>query len=138
MQRNCCVSLWRKSRRDHYSNVNEKNVCANRKYWKVVKLLLSGNIVSNEKITLVEREEIIKKNQANARVFNNFFSNIIANLDIPQYNQIDPICQNIKDPAINAIIKCRNRPSIIAIKERCTNSKFNFSFIGKNNILKRN
>ena len=58
-----------------------------------MKPLLSAKIVSNEKITLVEREGIIKNNQANARMFNNFFSNIIANLEIPQYNQID-LCQS--------------------------------------------
>ena len=101
-----------------------------------MKPLLPNNIVSNEKITLVEGEEIIKTNQVNAKVLNNFFSNIIKNLEIPQYNQVDPICRNIKDPVIKAIIKYRNHPSIITIKERCTNSKFSFSFIEKNDILK--
>ena len=65
-------------------------------------------------------------------MLNNFFSNIIKNLEIPQYNQVDPICQNIKDSVIKAIIKYRNHLSIIAFKERCTNSKFSFSFIEKN------
>ena len=37
---------------------------------------------------------------------------------------------------IKAIIKCRNHPGIIAIKERCSNSNFSFSFIEKNYILK--
>ena len=73
-------------------------------------------IVSNEKITLVEGKEIIKTDQANAKMLNNFFNNIIKNLEIPQYNQIDPICQNIIDPVIKAIIKYRNHPRIIAIK----------------------
>ena len=76
MQRNYCVSLLRKSKRDYYNNLNEKNICDNRKFWKVVKPLLSNKIVSNEKITLVEGKEIIKTNQANAKVLNNFFSNI--------------------------------------------------------------
>ena len=95
-----------------------------------MKPLLTNKIVSNEKITLVEGEKIIKTNQANAKVLNNFFSNAIKNLEIPQYNQVDPIGQNIKDPVIKAIIKSsRNLPRIIAIKERCTNSKISFSFI---------
>ena len=41
-----------------------------------------------------------------------------------------------KGPMIKAIIKYRNHPSIIAIKERCTNSKFSFSFIEKIYIFK--
>ena len=89
MQRNYCVSLLRKSKRDYYNNLNEKNICDNRKFWKIVKPLLSNKIVPNEKITLVGGKEIIKTNQANAKVLNNFFSNIIKNLEIPQYNQVN-------------------------------------------------
>ena len=73
--------------RDYYNNLNEKNVCDNRKFWKVVKPLLSNKIVSNKKITLAEGEEIIETDQASAEVLNNFFSSIIKNLEIPQYNQ---------------------------------------------------
>ena len=92
--------------------------------------------ISNEKITVVKGKEIIKTDQANAKMLNNFFSNIIKNLEIPQYNQIDPICQNIKDPVIKAIIKYRNHPRIIAIKERCSNLKFSSSFNEKDYTLK--
>ena len=77
IQRNYRVSLLRKSKRDFYNNLNEKNICDNRKFWKVVKPLLSNNTVSNEKITLVEGKEIIKTDQAYAKVLNNFISNII-------------------------------------------------------------
>ena len=42
-----------------------------------MKTLLSNEIVSNEKITLVEREEVIKIDQENAEVLNNFLSNIV-------------------------------------------------------------
>ena len=101
MQRNYCVSLSRKSKRDYYNSLNEKNTCDNRPFWKVVKPLLSNKIVSNEKITLVEGKEIVKIDHANAKVLNNFFS---------QCNQVDPIWQNIKEPVINY----RNHPSIIA------------------------
>ena len=83
----------------------------------------------------MEGLEIIKTNQANAIVLNDLFSNIIKNLEIPQYNR-DLISQNIMDPVIKAIIKYRNYPAIIAIKERCTNSEYSFSFIEKNDIFK--
>ena len=36
----------------------------------------------------------------------------------------------------NTIKQYRNHPSIIAIKERCINSKSNFSFIDKTHVLK--
>ena len=69
-------------------------------------------------------------------MLNNFSSNTIKNLENPQYNEADTICQNIKDPVIKTIIKYRNPSRVIAIKERCTNSRFSFSFIEKKYILK--
>ena len=60
MERNYCVSLLRKSKRNYYNNLNEENICDNRKLSKVVKPLLSHEIVSNEKITLVERKKLLK------------------------------------------------------------------------------
>ena len=36
-QRNLCVTLLRKSKREFYGNLNEKKICDNKKYWGVVK-----------------------------------------------------------------------------------------------------
>ena len=65
-----------------------------------------------------------------------FFSNIIQNLDTQQYNWDDPICENINDPLLIAIVRYRNHPNIVAIKKFC-NSKSHFSFkdVQKENIL---
>ena len=68
---------------------------------------------------------------------NEFFANIVANLNIPQFNQTDRKSEKISDPVVKATVKCRAHPSIIAIKENCTStSNFNFSFIEKVDILK--
>ena len=57
-QRNLCVTLSRKSKREYYQNLSVENVCDNKKIWKVVKPLLSNIIMFSEKITLVERTKI--------------------------------------------------------------------------------
>ena len=68
---------------------------------------------------------------------NKFFSNVVTNLNISQFNQIDQTSENISDPVIIAIMKYRAHPSVIAIKENCTSkSNFNFSFVEKVDILK--
>ena len=36
MQQNYCVQLLRNSKRDYYNNLNEKNICDNKKFWKVM------------------------------------------------------------------------------------------------------
>ena len=38
-QRNYCVSLLRKSKRNYYSNLNVKDITDNKKFWKTIKPL---------------------------------------------------------------------------------------------------
>ena len=99
--------------------------------------MLFKKIKSNKRITLIENDEIIKTEKGTAKVLNTFFSNIVQNLDIQQYNVDDPICENINDPLLKAIVRYRNHPSIVAIKKFC-NSKSHFSFknVKKEEILK--
>ena len=136
-QRNLCVTLLRKGKREYYQNLSVENVCDNEKFWKVVKTLLSNKIMSSEKITLVEGTKISKNDKETAKVFNNLFSIIIQNLKIPQHKEQDPISASISDPVMRAVVKYRAHPSIIAIKEKCNSStRFNFSFVVKEDILK--
>ena len=126
-QRNHCVSLLRKPKREYYSNLDDKNICDNKTFWKTVKPILSKKIKSNERITPIENDEIIKTKKGTAEVLNAFFSNIVQNLDIQQYNVDDPICENINDPLPKAIVRYRNHTSVVAIKKFCS-SKSYFSF----------
>ena len=135
-QRTLCATLLGKSKRKYFGNLNEKNVCDNKKFWRVVKPLLSNKIISNEKITIVECDKIIRSDKETAKVLNEFFSNAAANLNIPQFNQIGRTSENISDPVIKAFVKYRAHLSIIAIKENCTSkSNFNSSFVEKVDIL---
>ena len=118
-QRNLYVTILRKSKREFYGNINEKKLCDNKKFWGVVKPELSNKVVSNEKIILVEKDNIVENDKKTVTVLNDFFSNIITNLGIPQYIEGEPVSQNIDDPLMKAIIKYRLHPSIIAIKEKC-------------------
>ena len=49
-QRNYCVSLQRKTKKQCYANLNQKDVADNKKFWKTVKPLLSDKIRSNKKL----------------------------------------------------------------------------------------
>ena len=57
-QWNYCVSLLRKTKRVYYSNLNEKNITDNMKFWKTVSPFLSDRVHSSDKITLIEDNEI--------------------------------------------------------------------------------
>ena len=76
--------------------------------------MLSKKIKSKERITLIENDEIIKTEKRTSKVLNSFFSNIAQSLDIQQYNVDDPICENINEPLLKAIVRYRNHRSIVA------------------------
>ena len=96
-----------------------------------------NNVVSNEKITLVEKDNIVESDKKTATVLKDFFSNIITNLGNPQYIEGEPVSQNIDDPLMKPIIKYRLHPSIMAIKEKCVSSfSFSFSQVERDEITK--
>ena len=76
-QRNSCVSLLRKTKKDYYGNVNEKDGIDNKRFWKPVKPLFSDKVKSSEKITLVHEDKIITTDDENAKILNSFFSNVV-------------------------------------------------------------
>ena len=48
-RRNKCVSLLRKSKKDYFGNVSQKNITENKCFWKTVKPFLSKKISSSGK-----------------------------------------------------------------------------------------
>ena len=82
-RRNLCVTLLRKTKREYYQNLSVEDVCDNKKFWKVVKPLLSNKIISSEKITLLEGTKILRNDKETVKVLKNVFSTIIQNLKIP-------------------------------------------------------
>ena len=53
------MSLTRKSKRDYYSNVDDRNVTDNKLFWKTVKPSFSDKGPMRQKITLTENDEVI-------------------------------------------------------------------------------
>ena len=72
-QRNLCVTLLQKSKREYFGNLDEKKICENKKFWSVVKPILSNKVISNEKVTLIEDNNIVENDKKTATGFNNFF-----------------------------------------------------------------
>ena len=53
-QRNYCVSLLRKSKREYDINLDVKNITDNKTFWRAVKPFLSDKATSTQKISLAE------------------------------------------------------------------------------------
>ena len=74
----------------------------NKAFWKIVKPFLSDKIISKEKITSIEENQIVSNNGNTAQVLNTFFSNFVGSLSTLEYvvNDVctnDPISDNISD-----------------------------------------
>ena len=126
----------RKTKKDHYANLNEKDVADNKQFWRTVKPLLADQIKPSNKITLVEGEEIIYDDKENAEILNKFFSNAVKNLKIPEYQEADPYADNISHPIFKAIMKFRNQSSITAIKNLNKGTRFGLCRVSVQDVVK--
>ena len=134
-QRNKCVSLLRKTKINYYGNLNVKDITDGKKFWKTVKPFLSDKSKTSDKIHLNENGELLNSESETAEVLNNFSSNIVKNVKIPEYENLDRNFENVEDPVLRAILKY-NHPSITVIKEKAKNSVFSFYEVDKDKIKK--
>ena len=136
-QRNFCISVLRKTKKRNHENLNEKSVVDNQLFWKTVKPLLSDKDVGKDKNHLIENNELAKSDLETAQVLNNFFSNIVQNLDISRYSNDVPLVTNANDITLKAILKYRNHSSIIAIQNKFKDKdSFNFIEVDQKQIEK--
>ena len=135
-KRNKCASLLRKTKINYYGNLDEKDITDNKKIWKTAKLLLSDKSINSDKAYFNENGELINSEPKTAEVLNEFFSSIVKNLKIPEYENLNPNFENVKDPFFKVILKYKIHPSIIAIKEKSKNAKFSFHEVDNKKIIK--
>ena len=110
-QRNIYVKLLRKIKRDFLNNV--KCVAENRQLWKTVKPCLTDKTLNDERIFLIGNEKVVSDKRDLMKIFNEYFSFIVSNLDI--YHP--PSTTLHHDPVLNAMKKFKNHPSILEIKK---------------------
>ena len=131
------VFLLRRTKKGYCGNLDPKKVADNRIFWRTVKPFLSNKSIENEKIILVEKEEILTNDSSVAKVLNNFFSNIVKTLGISDYMHSHPLAKEVNDPTLRTIMKYQNHPSVLTIPGKYKNdSIFTFSYVTKEEVLK--
>ena len=134
-QRNYCVGLLRKVKKQFYENLNVNFVSDNKKFWKQIKSFFSDKKQSYNKITLVEKNEIISDPVKCAEIMNNFFSDSVRELGIDRVMHTD--VTNTIDPVTRSVEKYKNHPSIIKLNsEHVTNLSFEFEPISESSTIK--
>ena len=106
-QRNLCVKLFRREKRNFYKNLNISDITDNKKFWKTVKPVLSDKGQSSSKIILIENDTIISNDNEVAETLNGYFISITDSLGLTENTEVI-----VSDPIDSAIIKYSNHPSI--------------------------
>ena len=112
-QRNYVVNLSRKVKTEYFQKHMPRGA-SSKKFWKFCKPFFSNKTTNfDDKIILVEKGEVVSKNEEIATHFNNYFNDITKGLKIKKWCISDNLSD---DPLVNAIRKYENNPSIIKIK----------------------
>ena len=83
-------------------------------------------IKSNEKITLVEDENMFTQDIKVAEELNSFFSSVVKDLKIPEYSETNPLAEEIANRILKPVLKY----------DKHLRSHFEFSFVSVDEVLK--
>ena len=92
-QRNCCLSLLRKTKKAYFEKLNIKEIGDNKTFWKTVRPYFSDKDNKSSKATLVENNIVIADEKSVAELINKDFINVTESLNLkaPIINTTDDI-----------------------------------------------
>ena len=126
----------KKAKNDHFANLDVNSILDNRKFWGNVKPLFSNKV---QTIKLIENDEIIDNEIKIAKIFNEYFVNIVKNLGIVTEKESGTFTENNLSEVEVALKKYKNHSSINAITKRMKNLgnlTFSFNFISHEDTVK--
>ena len=127
-QRNFCVNLLKKEKRNYYNNLDLKIFDDNKTFWKRIKPLFSNKHTGlQNNITIVEKDTVTSNKKEVAEKLNNFFIDAVENLDIDHF--VTERNDNPSSGNIDEIIRnYETHPSILKIRENIkVTDKFAFN-----------
>ena len=127
MQRNYCSNLLNREKKKYFNNLDLNIFNDNKTFWQRIEPLFSDKKGGKQsKIIIIENDIVYTENQVIAEKLNNYFTDVIDNLNIDDIISRD----------IDSIVKrYESHPSIIKIKQNVTiKSKFKFDNVTTDNI----
>ena len=71
------LAFFKKAKKDHFANLDTKSVTDNKKFWQTVKPLSSNKVKAKTVIKLIENDAMIDHESEIAKIFNEYFVNIV-------------------------------------------------------------
>ena len=81
-QRNFCINLLKKAKKDHFPNLDVNSFLDNRRSWQKFRPLFSNKVEAKPTIILFENDKMIDNEIKFAKIFNEYFVNILKNLGL--------------------------------------------------------
>ena len=135
VQRNYCKKLLKTTKKQYFNNLNTSKVTDNRTFWKAVVPLFTSKPFRGAKIILKEGNKNITNDSELCEVFNTYFSNIVASLNIPSVNNYITSKENANKYPQQ--IKCfETHPSITTMTKQSLSYSFNFQKTNANEVMK--
>ena len=116
INRNYCKKLLKSRKKQYFNNLSTSKVTDNSTFWKTVVPLFTNKPFRGEKVILKEGNKNITNDAELCELFNTYFSNIEASLNIPNISNYIMVKENTNK--YSQQIKCfETHPSITAITE---------------------
>jgi exonuclease III len=116
-QKNYTKRLAKRERTKYFANLDLNKYTDNIRFWNTVKPMFSSSSQGSNKITLVEKGEIITDDKELAETFNGFFIDAVSSLSIHENRALIDDVNDETDPVRKAVKKFQHHPSIIDIKK---------------------
>ena len=122
-QRNLCVKLLRKEKKNFFASLDTKNIADNKTFWQTGKSFFSDKTFDSDQFILINNHEIISDDENIAKTLNDFFSNVVQRY---QPSRIFRDCPKIKHhvPKPRNTIICPNLKHFLALSKKTLNSYF--------------
>ena len=82
IQRNLCVTLLRKVKRDYYENVDLGKFNDCKKFWNTVKPIFGNKVTTRNNINSIENKKVVTSEIELAKSFNKYFVDVVLKLGI--------------------------------------------------------
>ena len=117
------------------SQLDPKEVGIDKNFWKTFKPLFTDKTSGQNKIALVENENIANDDKMIYEIFNSYFVNITNTLPITAPPESDVEITSTTDHVLHSNKKYRNHPSIVRIKENVgVVDKFEFNLVAPTDV----
>ena len=130
-ERNICVNILPKSKKQYFNKIEVKNVTDNKKFWKTIRPKFSNKCKTANAIVLVEDEKILQDEKAIANTFNNHLTDVTHSLgltkkNIGHENTLSKIVETFRD--FESIKKIKES------RQGAENSSFSFKIITEEEV----